>query len=196
MTTIVGLVEGKAVWLAADRQVSTGWSAKRFSATGKIVSPAPHISIATTGNLSSITALRNWLDLPRYVSGDDKERWVSRELWPAVIRAHKSAGFIDDKARELESAFLVALDGSLFGLYYDGSILDYEGGLGALGSGSDVAIGAMIATMALGLSAEDRVRMAIVASEAADCYTGGKIDVVCVDPSSSATPVVARDTES
>jgi 20S proteasome alpha/beta subunit len=185
MTCIVGLVEEDraAVWLGADSMATTGFGQKHILATSKIIAVGEHVAIAVTGHFASITAIQHWMDIPRFVPGDEAERWVARDLWPCVLNAHIEGGFVAEDARELPSEFLVALDGHLFILAGDGAVLEPRTTFTALGSGGDVAIGALAGSSARRRGYEKRVVEALEAAALANAYVDDPFRVLRVPAS-------------
>lgn len=182
MTCVLGLLEeGRtAVWLGADSMATTAYGQKHILATSKIIVVGEYCAMAVTGRVTGITAAQHWMDAPRYVPGDEPERWVARELWPAVLNAHVAAGFVDEDARELESEFLVGLDGHLFIVAGDGAVLEPRTAFAALGSGGDVAVGALAGSVARRKGYERRVAEALEASALANAYVNDPFRVLRV----------------
>lgn len=182
MTCIVGLVEeGRSgVWLGADSMAVSGWSQKHIMATSKIVTLGQFSAVAVTGNLSSITALQHWMDTPRYVPGDSPERWVARELWPAMVDAHQAGGYIAEDERVIPAEFLVALDGHLFIVSGDGAVLEPATAFAACGSGGEVAFGALVQSASRKKGFERRVVEALEAAQVGNAYVDAPYGVLRV----------------
>lgn len=172
VTCIVGLVEENraAVWLGADSMATSGWGQKHILATSKIVPLCEHAAIAVTGNMTSITALQHWMDIPRHVPGDDPERWVARELWPAVLVAHQEGQFIGEDERVIQAEFIVAIDGRLFILAGDGAVMEPRMSFVASGSGGDLAYGALAQSASRKRGYERRVGEALEAAMLGNAY--------------------------
>ena len=180
MTCIVGLVEEDraAVWLGADSMATSGWGLKHIMATSKIVQLGQFLAVAVTGNLTSVTALQHWLDTPRYVPGDSQERWVARELWPAILDAHRSGLYIAEDEREIEAEFLVALDGHLYILSGDGAVLEPRTAFAATGSGGEVAFGALAQSSVRKKGYERRIVEALEAAQLGNAYVDDPFGVL------------------
>lgn len=181
MTVCVGLIEeGRTgVWLGVDSMVTAGWT-KHVMGTSKIVAAGEYLAIAVTGNLSSLTALQHWMDVPRYVPGDSQERWVARELWPAMVEAHRAGGYIGEDEREIEAQFLVALDGHLFVVSGDGAVLEPSTAFAAVGSGGETAFGALVQSAARKKGYEKRVVDALEAAQLGSVYVDAPYGVLRV----------------
>lgn len=172
VTCIVGLVEDNrtAVWLGADSMATSGWGQKHILATSKIVVLGEYSAMAVTGNMTSVTALQHWMDTPRYVHGDDPERWVARELWPAVLAAHQDGQFIGEEERVIQAEFIVAIDGRLFILAGNGAVMESRLGFVASGSGGDLAYGALAQSASRKRGYERRVGEALEAAMLGNAY--------------------------
>lgn len=159
--------------------MATGaWGAKYVLHTCKIVAPGPFLAVAVTGNMSSVTALQHWMDVPRYVPGDSQERWVARELWPAIIDAHQQGGYIGEDERAVDAEFLVALDGHLFVVAGDGAVMEPRTTFVAAGSGGEVAFGALAQSAARKKGYEKRVIEALEAAQLGNAYVDAPYGVL------------------
>lgn len=185
MTCCVGLVEeGRTgVWLGADSMATSGWSQKHIMATNKIVPLGEFLAVAVTGNLTSLTALQHWMETPRWVPGDQRDRWVARELWPAILDAHHLAGFVGEDERQVPAEFLVALDGYMFIVSGDGSVLEPRTSFAATGSGGEVAFGALVQSAARKKGYEKRVVDALEAATLGNAYVDEPYAVLRVQAS-------------
>lgn len=169
MTTVVAVERNGDVEFAADSQVSAGWRkspnsfTKVFSNNGVVFGFAGSVRIAN---------LLKWFDCPEPPKSkkvDDLERWLVRNLVPALSRALDDALAlrVDSNEADTSSLILVAVNGRCFELSGDFSVVREGSGRYAIGSGQAYALGALTA----GATPIEAVKIAA----SFDAFTGGKV---------------------
>jgi ATP-dependent protease HslVU (ClpYQ) peptidase subunit len=146
VTVVVGIRGRKGVLLAGDSQASTPWSNRKVAdsktfAISELVAIA-YCGSARLGNL--LTYHTDGLDDPPL--GRDEHRWAVRDFIPFVRWVAEEHGYLEihHNAETLgDAAFLLAVRGRLFTVDTDMQVAEHRLPYDALGSGDDVAIGAM-----------------------------------------------------
>lgn len=146
MTCVVGIRGKRGVLLAGDTQISTD-TTKRLIKQPKTFQLSELLAVAYcgSGRLGQILTFHlEELDDPPL--GRDEERWVVRDFIPFLRAATEDAGHlhIRHNVENLgDSAFLIAVRGRLFMVDCDLGVNEERLAYSSLGSGEDVAIGAM-----------------------------------------------------
>lgn len=168
MTTIIAVPGEKSVRFAWDTQVTSGNRAE----TGyeKVFQNGP-VTFGVAGHLRTSNILRymNIPDQDKHKKDYDTRKWIVNKLTPAILEAvqkHGASNTYQDKAYTNGSA-IIHVDGVTGYLDSDLSFSESELGAYAVGSGSEYALGALVA----GVSPKDSVKVAA----ALDLYTGGEV---------------------
>jgi 20S proteasome alpha/beta subunit len=146
VTCVVGVRGRRGVLLAGDSQISTD-TTKRQIKQPKTYQLSELLAIAYcgSGRLGQILTFHlEELDDPPL--GRDEERWIVRDFVPFLRDATEQAGHlhIRHNVEHLgDSAFLLAVRGRLFTVDSDLGVNEERLAYSSLGSGEDVAIGAM-----------------------------------------------------
>ena len=150
MTCVVGIRGRSGVLLAGDSQFSD-WNAKIMAEDPKAFELSEVVAIAYcgSGRLGQIlTYHMDQLDSPPL--GMDEHRWAVRYFIEHLRVVLDATGHLH-VWRNIEhlgaSAFLLAVRGRLFNVYEDFEVLEHQRIFSALGSGDEVAIGAMAAIL-------------------------------------------------
>lgn len=111
--------------------------------------------------------LRGQLKVPLWKKGVDVFDYLSVDFAEAIRQVFKDAGFANIKENEESGGyFLVAMDGRLFTVQGDYSVIESADGVDAVGAGEDFALGALhILTGVPGITPRLIVTMAIAAAE-------------------------------
>lgn len=188
MTCVVGVVGRKGVLLAGDSQVS--WdNAKRMDKEPKVFQLSDVLAIAYCGSGRLGQLLTYHMEaLEDPPLGRDEHRWAVREFIPFLRGVAEEQGHLHIRHNVEhigESAFFLAVRGRLFGVWDDLGVTEHRQSYDAMGSGSEVAIGAM--RSAAGAEAEEPrtdaslERIALAGVESASAFTnfvGGEISMV------------------
>lgn len=151
MTVIVGVIGSEGVLLAGDSQ-SSGDNSIRMRREPKTFSFSDTIAIACCGSGRFGQVVTTWLDdyleepYPPLMA--DEHDWAKRVFIPSLVDCLEVNGHLhryeENAVVELgDSAFLLAIRDRLFAVEPDMSVDEPEFAFESLGSGSDVAIGAM-----------------------------------------------------
>lgn len=156
MTCCIGLVEqsSKRVLIGVDSVGSNGWT-NTARLDSKLFRKGSFL-IAFTTSFRMGQILRYHLDtkevyLPKESNNpadeDELYKFMVSMFVPAVRECLKSNGFAE-KQNEVESGgtFLVAVRGRLFVIYDDYQVAESADGFSAIGSGCQIALGAMYAS--------------------------------------------------
>lgn len=164
MTVIVGVVEGDTVWMGGDSAYSMG-SFLAVRATPKVFKNGPFL-IGCCGGPRVRDVLRYAFDPPKHPRGMDIARYMRVAFVDGMREALKRAGVLR-KAQDVEeltdSAILVAYRGRLFEIEEDFQVGEPMDDFGAVGSGSEVALGALVVTGTV--TPRKRILGALAASE-------------------------------
>lgn len=167
MTCIVGFTQDGFTYMGADSCGGNGYTARPY-ANSKLFK-RNGIVIGFTSSYRMGQLLEHADGFPEGLPDNPDEHfpWMVNTLIPAV-RTILSEGGLAKKENEVESGgeFLVGTPGELFKVQSDYSVLTPLDGMGAVGSGDEVALGALHATRNLSLTATDRVRLALEAAAA------------------------------
>lgn len=167
MTCIAGVADGSGVWIGGDSAGVSGWLS-HVRADAKVFERGPFLMGFTT-SFRMGQLLRYGLDVPNHPEGMDDAEFLSTVFVDAVRRCLKDGGFAKRES-EVESGgiFLLGYRGRLWRVDSDYQVVETEEGVDAVGSGNEVALGALWATAAD--DPEDRIWTAL---EAAAHYNMG-----------------------
>lgn len=170
MTCIVGLVEDGAVWIGSDSQCSMGY-VTQVLARPKIVRTATYL-LGYSGSVRLSNLLQHALTVPPRPEDMEVEAYLSTLFVDALRTLLKETGVAskDKEREESPGLFLVAIAGRLFRISMDYSVIETAQGFDAIGSGNEVALGALYATKDLSVPPERRLMEAL---EAASHYIFG-----------------------
>jgi hypothetical protein len=171
MTCIIGLIDQKSrgVYIGGDSAGTNDAGQQSIRLDSKVFRNGA-LLFGGTGSFRMIQLLRYRLIIPDYrpsaQQGEDPLfRYLATDFIDAVRSCFKDGGYAKKESeRETGGFFLVAVQGRLFCVQRDYQVeevaLDYH----AVGSGDDVAFGALHATHHLDLSPEHRIRLALEAA--------------------------------
>jgi ATP-dependent protease HslVU (ClpYQ) peptidase subunit len=168
MTCIVGVETDSGVWIGGDSAAVSGWITVSTREPKVFANGDYLIGFTTSFRMGQ---LLRFADLPKPLdrSGEDLLRFMCTEFVDAVRTLFKDGGFAQkDSEQEKGGTFLVGVNGTLLTVDSNYMIGRNQEGYAACGSGWEVALGALHAT--LRLSPERRVRKAL---EAAAHHSGG-----------------------
>ena len=169
MTCIVGLIDGKKVWLGGDRAATDGGLNRTLLKEPKIFTKG-EVGFGVCGLPKVMDALKHGIDLPEQSGGDDKG-FLVKEMIPAIregLIKLDAAG--EDKSPfgggggvQFEGEILIAYRGRLYRLQGNFQLIEGEEKFASVGSGSRYALGSFEASKKV-WSAKKRVLMALEAS--------------------------------
>lgn len=160
MTIICAVEDENGVVMGCDSQASTD-SRKYESETPKLFRNGEYL-FGACGSLRMSQLLQYALDPPR-VDDWDLDRIIATQFVDAVREAFREGGFESTKDDAVFGGnFLVAVRGRVYEIQPDYGFFRAAAGIYTIGSGDDVAIGAIHALAAL--DAEARVRAGVQAA--------------------------------
>ncbi len=155
MTAVAGIAHRGRVWLLADTSVSDG-EALSNSALPKVRRVGGYV-YGVSGDCRACDVAVRWA-LPRW-DGEPPREWVVDALAPVVRQRLRDCG---ERGAELE--LLLGVGGVLLSLDSSLAVTVWPDGYGAIGSGAQVALGALFATRSWP-GRVSRLRVAIQAAE-------------------------------
>ena len=163
MTCIAGLKHGGKLYMGADSLVSNAVACS-LQEWPKVFHNGPlMIGYASSNRMGQI--LQHCLEVPE-VDWENLDRYMADDLSRAVREALRDNGWIyTDCDRESGGVFLVGIGGRLFEAQEEFSFLEPSHGYAAIGTGGQVAMGALFATADCDLDPTARVRAALLAAQ-------------------------------
>ena len=162
MTAIVGLVQSGSIYIGGDSAGVSGTSLT-VRADAKVFRKRRYVFGFTT-SFRMGQLIRYSLALPKPVGNLDA--FMATTFIDAVRDCLKAGGWaMKDNEREEGGTFLVGVKGRLYAVYDDYQVATAADGFAAVGSGDQVALGALFATADAGLSPRRRVMSALAAAE-------------------------------
>ena len=171
MTCIAGLVDGESVYVGSDSEST--WGYVRHDCGSKVIRCGDAL-LAWTGLSAVAVALRHRLAVPDVPEGGP-EKWLLVTLPDTIRKVLRDSELWDNgKGRVREGgALIVGWRGHLVSC--DSYLAAYPATRGyiAHGSGGEVAMGSLYTTEEYEVEAEERLRLAIMASTAWSVGVGG-----------------------
>lgn len=174
MTCVAGLRKGNNIYLACDSE--TTWGMNKHNGGSKIFRKGEAL-FAFSGLCAVPHALEHRLAVPE-VPENDEIKWINVYLLDAIRKTLKEVNLYQDKSSEDSCMNAVAIVGwrsHLFTLDPVLSVMPCLNNYIALGSGGDVAMGALYATE--GQGAEKRLTTAVQAAQEWSVGVGGDVYV-------------------
>ena len=160
MTAIAAVADGTKVWIGGDSAGVGGYSLT-VRADEKVFKNGPMVF----GFISSFRMgqiLRYSLHVPKWDPDTDLDWFMATTFIDAVRQVQKDKGFaVVDKGEETGGTFLVGFQGRLFAIYDDYQVGSSVHGYDAVGSGGEVALGALYASTG---TPHHRVKTALMAA--------------------------------
>lgn len=169
MTTIAMIEHEGGVTIGYDSQVTMGWQPADMEQTKVFANNGVVYGVA--GDVVDANVLR-YADLPAAAdAGWDIDRWVVRELLPAIRTALQTAGVLETNSGKVGtgSSVLAVVNGRVYSIGHDTSYVRFTSGIYAIGSGNQYALGA--------IAAGAHMRQALGIATQFDIGTGGRITV-------------------
>ncbi len=162
MTAIVGLTHRGAVFIGGDSAGVSGLSLS-VRADAKVFRTGRYLFGFTTS--FRMGQLIRYSLKPTRPKGD-LDRFMTTKFIDAVRDCLKAGGWArKDNEREEGGTFLVGVGGQLFTVYDDYQVAKAADGYAAVGSGDQIALGALYATAKLDLKPRRRLLLALHAAQ-------------------------------
>ncbi|MFB9992038.1 hypothetical protein ACFFLM_08705 [Deinococcus oregonensis] len=164
MTLIVGLVHNGNTYLASDSCASDGHT-YNLTAHPKLFSNSS-LSIGYTSSFRMAQLLEHSFIPPKRANKTPPLTYLVRDVVPSLRKLFKDGGYgTVSNNSETGGQFLVALDNQIFTVQSDFSVSVWRQPFAAVGSGEEPALGALWATAGLKLPPEERLLLALEATE-------------------------------
>jgi ATP-dependent protease HslVU (ClpYQ) peptidase subunit len=181
MTCIVGVVENDIVWIGGDSAAVAGYEI-HARADRKVFRNGPFLFGFTT-SFRMGQLLHYAFAAPAHPDDMDVERFMATTFVDAVRACLKQGGYARKEAeQESGGVFLVGYRGRLFVVMNDYQVGELMAGYHAVGSGSNLALGALHATADLGLAPQERIIRALSAAEAYNSGVRGPFHIEMLEP--------------
>lgn len=165
MTAVAGVVHDGAVYIGADSAGVDGWSSTVRSDLKAFA--RGQFAFGFTSSFRMGQLLRYSLKLPEVPARADAiEKFMVTKLIDAVRSCLTEGGWATkNNEHEEGGTFLVGVRGRLFAVYDDYQVAESADGYAAVGSGQNLALGALYATQRMEVEPADRVAIALAAAE-------------------------------
>lgn len=169
MTCIVGLVNEGKVYIGADSAAHSNNDISIRADKKVFINDGFLIGFTSSFRMGQLLKYSFYPPKPsQLVEGDDDtlERFMATTFVDHVRDCLKEGGYAQ-RQNEAESAgqFFVGHQGRLFGIYEDYQVEQVVAPYNAVGSGLQLALGAMYATEGIGMEPKDRITRALGAAE-------------------------------
>ena len=177
MTTILAVQTPQGAYLGADSQFSDD-SKRIFSSSTPKIAKIGKFLVAGAGDCYPAELLTYHWKPPAY-DQTPLIRFMGAKVVPSIAKVFKDNNY--DNLKEGNSfSFLIVYKGQIFELAEDLTVLQSDGGIYGIGSGSDYGVGYLRAVQDTGRLYEKPDRFippAILVASEYDVYTGGKIQL-------------------
>lgn len=181
MSLVIAIKDKDRIVLGADKQVSTGGTKEHTNTKIWEVEELPGAIIGSVGSAraSQIIQYSHVID-KNLVAGDIDTLFIVKALAPALANSLRNNGIVVDpgdggKCDMMPNAFIFAYKDRAWTIWHDLSVSEIEDYF-AIGSGSEVARGALYATP--DKNPFDRVAISIEAAAEATLYVDDGIDLL------------------
>lgn len=171
MTCIVGLVEDGKVYIGGDSAATTNYVTQTLTFR-KVFRYKDNCLMGYSGSVRMVNLLQYAFKMPDKPGDMSMECYFATLFADALRTTMKDAGNAT-KTNEQEQAsgyFLVGYQERLFRIGFDYSVVEVAEGFDAIGSGNEVALGAMHATKDMSLVPQKRIELAL---QAASYFSSG-----------------------
>lgn len=175
MTCIVGIANGKNVWIGGDTAISDKTSVQQYGQSKVFIkeTDAKHgdlpekIIIGGCGSPRLLQLLEHAFTVPHIGKTQSIIAWLSVDFMDAIRQLLKDKGFIVSTTPENfgNSSFLIGIRGELFQIYDDYQACSNHIQEDAAGSGYAYAMGSLHTTKKLAMSPIERITAALEAAE-------------------------------
>lgn len=176
MTCIIGLVENGVTYFGSDSLVCAGWDSRVLAAdTPKVFRRGPFL-FGYTGSLRFGQLLQHKLVIPEQ-DGLPDTTYVLTTMLDAIRECLKSSGFAwVENNQESGGLCLIGFKGKLYELNEDYGVSVAADDFSAIGSGSQSALGALMALA--GTPPRERVERALIISAYFSAGVGGPFHII------------------
>jgi len=162
MTAIVGVVHDGVVHIGGDSAGVGEWTIT-IRADAKVFVNGPYV-MGFTGSFRMGQLLRYALEPP--IPSGDLDAFMTTTFIDAVRECLRTGGWMSkENEREDGGTFLVGVSGRLFRIGSDFQVGESADGYDAVGSGEELALGALHATARSRMSPRKRIEVALSAAE-------------------------------
>lgn len=163
MTCIVGIADGKSVWMGSDSS-AVGINYVAIVADPKVF-VVRDIAIGYEDSFRMGQLLQDKLKIVPRRKNQAASNYIRRTFTDAVRRTFKIHGFSEIRNHvEIGGVFLVGYEGHLYEMQSDFSILQFSEYESAIGAGQEYALGSLHTTKTLPLDPEKRIALALAAA--------------------------------
>lgn len=144
MTAVVGLIEKKKIYIGADSAATDGRHGQALLADAKVFDNG-NMLFGVAGSLRMAQLIRYSLVIPKHDHDVDLSRYMATSFIDGVRKVLLDGGhaFKANNEEMQGGEFLVGYQGRLFHVQEDLAIIESVGPFSAIGSGGDLALGAM-----------------------------------------------------
>lgn len=145
MTTLVGIQGRNWALLGADTRIADESTIYKMSKGHSKIIEHENFTIACAGDLRAINVLQAGLKIPKTFVAKDDSHFITSFLIPAMRKAFADSGYekTSEGQSSHESEFLIAYNGKIYEVGSDYSWVQDSRGIYALGSGGQIALGAL-----------------------------------------------------
>lgn len=165
MTCIVGVVDGRKVWIGGD-SAGCGFNTVVLRADPKVFRVG-RLVVGYTTSFRMGQLLQHSLRVPTHPKGMDDHRWLVTRLMDSVRRCLKAGGWMKQTNMVEEGGnFLIGYKGGIFEVDSDGQVAIPAQGYASCGSGQAFALGALHAASELAIAPKEAMMLALAAAAA------------------------------
>ncbi len=175
MTTLIGIQGRNWALLGADTRITDETTIYKMSRGNSKIIEHENFTISCAGDVRAINILQSGLKLPKtYVARSD-EHFITSFLIPAMRNAFSDAGYekTSDGQSSHDSEFLIVYNAKIYEVGSDYSWIQDSRGIYGLGSGGELAKGALAAMVGHSINRTEARKMAFKALEIASDYNAG-----------------------
>ena len=167
MTAIVGLVDDGVVYIGGDSATTDGWLNQSTMAGSKVFERSDFL-FGVAGSIRALQLVEHKFQIPWCPVEVPCETYMVTQFLDSMRECFLDSGYLkkQHEEEEMDSAFLIGHEGKLFTLHVDFALVENNRGYAAIGSGAEIAQGAMYATADRDdLTPKERIRIALRAAE-------------------------------
>lgn len=182
MTCIVGIADGKNVWIGGDSAGVNRLSIRRRKDTK--VFHAGNFIMGFTSSFRMGQLLAHSFSPPKRHADVDVYRFMVTEFIDSIRSTLKAGGYAEThNGAEFGGTFLVGYEGRLFKVEADYQVGESIVGYDACGCGEEIALGSLYSTT--GSAAKDRIYLALKASAEFSAGVSAPFNIVSSDDAAS-----------
>jgi hypothetical protein len=166
MTCVVGLADGRTVYIGGDSAATTENGRKTPRADPKVFFLGKHLLVGCSGSIRMAQLVQFELKPPAHKKSDTDYGYIFCRVVSSIRKCLEKGGFKEECAGNLVAGYR----GRLYEIECDFNVARLADPYCAIGTGGPIALGAMYATADLGWSPGARITTAL---EAAERYNTG-----------------------